>query len=89
MRAACLWTTTYLTAIALGAPFYAAERIYSLTLSRDDSAITLAATPFGPCKDQYGGARAALGTISLPLSSRSPLPAPFEQISVMETPLCR
>ncbi|ATJ81543.1 hypothetical protein ACFPTY_01060 [Halomonas beimenensis] len=78
-----------LTATRRGEAYEVTDGSCSLTLSRDAAAITLAATPYDACKRQYCGARAALEAMSLPLSSRRPLPAPFEQISIMETPLCR
>lgn len=81
--------TGRLTATPSGDGYEVTDGACTLRLASDDSVIFLDASPFDSCKSQYCGARAGLESISLPLSSRRPLPLPFEEISMMETPLCR
>lgn len=81
--------TPRLMATRLNGRYEVTDRDCTLSLSSDQESITLLANPSGSCSDQYCGQRAALKKFSLPLSSRQPLPGPFEEISMMETPLCR
>jgi len=81
--------TGRLTATAQVGGFAVTDGACTLRLREDGLDILLEAAPFEACKQQYCGARAALDTLRLPLSSRRPLPMPFDQISMMETPVCR
>lgn len=77
-----------LTAAAQGGGFAVTDGACTLRLRDDGIDIILEAAPVEACKQHYCGARAILDTLRLPLSSRRPLPMPFEQISMMETPVC-
>lgn len=81
--------TGRLTATRQGDGYAVTDGACTLHLASDGTDITLAATPIGECKNQYCGARAVLDTLSIPLASRRPLPLPFDEISLMETPLCQ
>ncbi|WP_192036267.1 hypothetical protein [Halomonas sp. YLGW01] len=77
------------TAVRRGDHFEVTDGACTLTLAGDDAFILLEASPSDGCTRQYCGARASLTSLRLPLSSRTPLPMAFEDISLMETLLCQ